>query len=193
MGEEQKDVMDARMEFLQEYSLKTMKLKPDKWAKMMSQEESTVMLMDYLEKAETRFLCIFVNQQGQMMPTDEFPTVNKAKAVYFVKRKAEVLKKENLKDLIFGDMSYAPLDHLTSLVDAVSCCLLQNTSSPVDHVRLSCSLGHGSSVVQQLQSQQVAFGGVYRRHAPCSGSQGERVCHVWTSEGTYFASSASKN
>jgi dynein heavy chain len=126
MADEDKDIADFRMDFLQEYSLKTMKLKPDKWTKMMSQEDSTVLLMDFLEKAETRFLCIFVNQQSQMAPTDEFPTVNKTKAVYFVKRKAEPVKKENLKDLIFGDMSYTPLDHLTSLVDAVMVPLLSN-------------------------------------------------------------------
>ena len=123
MGEEEaKDAADVRIEFLQEYALKTMKLKPDKWAKMMSQEETIVVLMEFLEKAENRFLCVYVNQQGQMLPTVDFPTANKAKAVYFIKRKAEVIKKDNLKSLLsFGDMSYTPLDHLTSMVDAVSC------------------------------------------------------------------------
>lgn len=122
--EEQKDAVDVRIEFLQEYALKTMKLKPDKWAKMMSQEETIVILMEFLEKAENRFLCVYVNQQGQMMPTIDFPTANKAKAVYFIKRKADVIKKDNLKTLLsFGDMSYTPLDHLTSMVDAVSCTL----------------------------------------------------------------------
>lgn len=120
--EEHKDAADVRIEFLQEYALKTMKLKPDKWAKMMSQEETIVVLMEFLEKAENRFLCVYVNQQSQMMPTVDFPTANKAKAVYFIKRKADVVKKDNLKSLLsFGDMSYAPLDHLTSMVDAVSC------------------------------------------------------------------------
>ena len=123
MGEEEaKDAADFRIDFLQEYALKTMKLKPDKWAKMMSQEETIVVLMEFLEKAENRFLCVYVNQQGQMMPTVDFPTANKAKAVYFIKRKADVIKKDNLKSLLsFGDMSYTPLDHLTSMVDAVSC------------------------------------------------------------------------
>ena len=119
--EEQKDAGDFRVQFLQEYSLKTMKLKSDKWAKMMSQEETIVTLMEFLEKAENRFLCIYVNQQSQMVPTIDFPTANKTKAVYFVKRKADVIKKDNVKSLLsFGDMSYTPLDHLTSMVDAVS-------------------------------------------------------------------------
>ena len=124
--EEQKDAVDVRIEFLQDYALKTMKLKPDKWAKMMSQEETIVILMEFLEKAENRFLCVYVNQQGQMMPTIDFPTASKAKAVYFIKRKADVIKKDNLKTLLsFGDMSYTPLDHLTSMVDAVSCTLAE--------------------------------------------------------------------
>ena len=119
--EEQKEATDPRIDFLSEYTLKTLKQKPDKWAKLISQEENLVLLNEFLEKGDCRFLCVFTNPQGQMMPTTEFPTVNKSKAIYFVKRFAEVIKRDNLKRLlIFGDLSYTPLDHLTSLVDAVS-------------------------------------------------------------------------
>ena len=193
MADEDKDIADFRMDFLQEYSLKTMKLKPDKWTKMMSQEDSTVLLMDFLEKAETRFLCIFVNQQSQMAPTDEFPTVNKTKAVYFVKRKAEPVKKENLKDLIFGDMSYTPLDHLTSLVDAVS----QPLHELLDlHLLVFCYVvcaGDGPFVVQQLQSHQMAFSGVNGYHAPRTRPQRQCVCYVRAGKGSNSSSPPGKN
>ena len=38
-----------------------------------------------------------------------------------MKRKADVVKKDNFKTLVaFGDVSHLPLDHLNSIVEAVS-------------------------------------------------------------------------
>eukprot|EP00731_Ephydatia_muelleri_P037632 Em0524g1a len=74
---------DPRLEALSQYTLKTIKQKPDKWAKMMGLEENT-------------------------------------KAVYFLKRQADAVKKENIKALlIFGDMSHVPLDQLASIVESL--------------------------------------------------------------------------
>lgn len=44
-------------------------------------------------------------------------------AVYFAKRAAEPVKKENLSTLLtYGDISHLPLDHLSFIVDTVSHC-----------------------------------------------------------------------
>ena len=119
--EEESSGEDPRMAFISQFCLKTMKQKADKWSKMMSQEDNVVLLQDFLEKGDSRMLIVYVTPQGQMQPTAEFPTSTKTKAVYFIKRKQEAIRKETITTLLmFGDMSYTPLDQLSSLVDAVS-------------------------------------------------------------------------
>jgi len=119
--EEQSSGEDPRMAFISQFCLKTMKQKADKWSKMMSQEDNVVLMQEFLEKGESRMLIVYVTPQGQLQPTVEFPTSTKNKAVYFIKRKPEAIKKETVQNLLmFGDMSYTPLDQLSSLVDAVS-------------------------------------------------------------------------
>ena len=119
--EEQNTGEDPRMAFISQFSMKTLKQKTDKWSKMVSQEDNVVMLQDFLEKGDTRVLVVYVTSQGQLQPTTEFPVTSKHKAVYFIKRKPEPIKKETIHTLLmYGDMSYTPLDQLSSLVDAVS-------------------------------------------------------------------------
>ena len=119
--EEESSGEDPRMAFISQFCLKTMKQKADKWSKMMSQEDNVVLLQDFLEKGDSRMLIVYVTPQGQMQPTAEFPTSTKTKAVYFIKRKPEAIRKETITTLLmFGDMSYTPLDQLSLLVDAVS-------------------------------------------------------------------------
>ena len=51
----------------------------------------------------------------------QFPSSIKNKTVYFVKRAAEVVKKDNFNRLVmYGEMSMLPLDQLTATVDTVS-------------------------------------------------------------------------
>ena len=53
--------------------------KNDKWQKMINQEENLVILTDFLEKGESLVLVIYVNQQGQLTPINDFPTTSKNK------------------------------------------------------------------------------------------------------------------
>ena len=53
--------------------------KADKWAKMLSQEENLVMLTEFLEKGESLVLVIYVSQQGQLTPINDFPNTSKNK------------------------------------------------------------------------------------------------------------------
>lgn len=53
--------------------------KTDKWTKMASQDENTVMLMEFLEKAECRLLIVYSNSQGQLTPTTTYPGTTKTK------------------------------------------------------------------------------------------------------------------
>lgn len=53
--------------------------KADKWAKMLSQEDNLVMLTEFLEKGDSLVLVIYVNQQGQLTPINDFPNTSKNK------------------------------------------------------------------------------------------------------------------
>ena len=113
---------DIRFEFISEYVLKTMKLKPDKWAKLVGNDEYRQYLMDFFEKQEHNILVIMQNNAAQLQPSYEFPSSTKSKSVYFMKKEKGInVGKDNYKTaLAYGDLSYSPLDHLSALVDEVS-------------------------------------------------------------------------
>ena len=112
--------VDPRIAFLSDYTLKALKLKSDKWAKMFSSDEARAVIVDYLEKPDSSTLVVYLNQQGQLTPSLEFPTAAKLKSVYFVKREKAAVSAQNARSLLaFGDLFHAPLDHLSSLVDEV--------------------------------------------------------------------------
>lgn len=63
-------------------------------------------------------------------------------AVYFVKRRADVVKKDTFKTLVaFGDVSHLPLDQLNSMVESVSPPLTVHTSCTMTHYLLSSVVG----------------------------------------------------
>ena len=99
-----------------------MKLKQDKWAKLIGNEEYKQLVLDFFEKQEHNILVIMQNSSGQLQPSYEFPASTKSKSVYFMKKeKGMNIGKDNYKTaLSYGDLSYSPLEHLSALVDEVS-------------------------------------------------------------------------
>lgn len=116
------EAVDPRVDFISDYILKTYKLKPDKWAKFYGVDENKILILEFLEKADNPQLVISVTPAGLITPSYEFPTTLKQnKAIYFVKRGKESVSKDNFKkNIVYGDLSYAPLDQLSALVDEVS-------------------------------------------------------------------------
>ena len=112
---------DVRFEFISEYVLKSMKLKADKWAKLQGNDEYRQNILDFLEKPDHNILVIYQNSATQLQPMFEFPSSFKAKAVYFSKKeKGMNVGKDNYKTaLLYGDLSYSPLEQLSALVDEV--------------------------------------------------------------------------
>lgn len=111
---------DQRIGFAKQYVLKSMKMKSDKWDKMKSIEDNEILLNEFLEKGDALFLVFFVNPGGQLTPTNQFPPGSKNKIIYFIKHKHEAVQPGKLQQICFyGDLSYAPLDHLAGLVDQV--------------------------------------------------------------------------
>lgn len=119
--EEQSSGGDPRLDFFQDYVLRTFKVKPDKWSKLLGNEEARQALMEFCEKAEDQYLVIYLNSSSQLTPASAFPGSSKNKAVFFVKRNKGALTKDNLRSLLmYGDLSYSPLEHLSALVENVS-------------------------------------------------------------------------
>ena len=117
------DIEDIRVAFVADYALKTMKLKGDKWTKMYSIEENSVILAEFFEKPETTTLILYLNPAGLLVVSTEWPTNLKQKACYFVKRGKDAIPKDaSVRNaLLYGDISASPIDQLAAFVDQVAC------------------------------------------------------------------------
>lgn len=115
------DFSDPRFEYISEYVLKTFKLKPEKWTKLVGNEEYKQVVIEFFEKTDNSHLVIVLSNTGQLIPEYTFPAAGKNKTVYFLKReKKDPITKDGYKgSLLFGDLSCTPLDQLSALVEEV--------------------------------------------------------------------------
>ncbi|XP_028375908.1 LOW QUALITY PROTEIN: dynein heavy chain 17, axonemal [Phyllostomus discolor] len=123
---------DPRLEYLEKVAAVILKFKPDKWSKMTGAEENLALFTEFFEKADVCVLVLTLNPAGMILPCLGFPASLKFKGVYFIKKKPETLKKDTYKDnLIYGDISPAPVDQLIVIVGEILYSLLnqsENTS-----------------------------------------------------------------
>ena len=112
---------DSRVEFMADYVIKTTKCKPDKFQKMYGADETKQLFMDWFEKADVQSLIIMANPGGSLTAQHEWPSNPKQKACYFVKKAKEALPKDIpfRQAVLYGDLSYSPLDQLSAFVDEV--------------------------------------------------------------------------
>ena len=115
------ELSDSRVEFIAVYLLKTLKLKNDKWTKMYSVEDNKITIQEFLDKNEQSLLVFTLNSSSALMVGYSYPTQIKTKACYFAKKNKESVGKDlNIKDaLIYGDLSYSPLEQLAAILDEV--------------------------------------------------------------------------
>uniref|UniRef100_A0A3P9AKI4 Dynein axonemal heavy chain 17 n=1 Tax=Esox lucius TaxID=8010 RepID=A0A3P9AKI4_ESOLU len=113
--------------FLLSYVLKTLKLKQDRWQKCISNEDNKQVIHEFLDKSDQTTLVISLSGAGHLVPALGFPSTSKHKAVYFVKKSKIALTPDSMKSqLVYGDLSYAPLDQFSALVEEVVVPLLSN-------------------------------------------------------------------
>lgn len=94
---------DPRFEFIGSYAVKSLKLKPEKWTRVLGIEEHRTTLRDFVEKPFPILLIVVLTHAAQLVPVISFPCYLKNKAVYFVKKKADAVPKENCSDfVVFG-------------------------------------------------------------------------------------------
>lgn len=115
------EIGDTRVEFIADYVLKTLKIKPDKWTKMYGLEENKLYFMEFFEKPEIHSIIVIATAAGGLNVQYEWPTNPKAKACYFVRRTREPIQKDTVlrNSLLYGDLSQSPLDQLSAFVDEV--------------------------------------------------------------------------
>jgi len=75
------DIGDTRVEFMADYVLKALRIKPDKWTKMYVIEENKQMCLDFFDKAESHTLVVAINPASGLSVTTEWPAQFKQKAV----------------------------------------------------------------------------------------------------------------
>ncbi|KAM7371234.1 hypothetical protein PAMP_010722 [Pampus punctatissimus] len=121
---------DQRLDFIADYVLRTLKLKHDRWQKCVSSEDNRKVLQEFLDRPEQRTLVVSVTAGGLLQPAADFTAGSKNKAVYFVKQRQTALSPDSMKDnLVCGDLSYAPLDQFSALVEEVVVPLLSNSKN----------------------------------------------------------------
>lgn len=128
---------DRRFEFIEKYVLKTLKLKQDRWQKCISTDDNKQVIQEFLDKPDQMTLVVSLNAAGHLLPTIGFPATVKNKGVYFVKRSKTALTPDSMKsNLVYGDLSYAPLDQFSALVEEVriKAMLTAQDSSPITGV-----------------------------------------------------------
>uniref|UniRef100_A0A8C6XVP8 Dynein heavy chain tail domain-containing protein n=1 Tax=Naja naja TaxID=35670 RepID=A0A8C6XVP8_NAJNA len=111
-------VADKRLDFIENYCTLSLHVKPDKWSKFATSEETHTMLNEFYEKQDVTTLVITLNPTGQLVPCLGFPSILKNKGVYFVKKRHENITKDNfLEALLVGDISPSPVEMLPFLAN----------------------------------------------------------------------------
>ncbi len=115
------EIGDSRIEFMAGYLLKTFKIKGDKWTKMYAVEDNKLAIIEFVEKPDQVLLVFVLNSSGALSVSYNYPTQFKSKAIYFAKRGKEAIPKDaNIKEvLLYGDLSYSPLEQLSAILDEV--------------------------------------------------------------------------
>ncbi|XP_059473724.1 dynein beta chain, ciliary isoform X2 [Neocloeon triangulifer] len=185
---------DERLDIISAYVQKTLKLKPEKWTKMMAQEEYRGLLQEFVERGEHGVLLVTVNGAAQLVPALGFPLALKSKAAFFARvhplGAAPAASADDLRRLlILGDLALRPIEQLAALVDEVFVPLLSN---PQNHEAWPIAVGQDvkrhvhalKSTVYQVKGQvsgqtilpmPVGVERVHEAEAKLTSSNGEQV------------------
>lgn len=71
--EPQTPQVDNRLDFLGSYVQKTLKLKPEKWTRMLATEENKAVVKKFLERPHPVLLVIVLTQTAQLIAANGFP------------------------------------------------------------------------------------------------------------------------
>ena len=75
--------VDRRMEFLGNCTLKTLKLKTEKWSRLVNTEEHKTVIIRFLERPHPTVLVIILTASAQLQASNTFPVTLKSKGNVF--------------------------------------------------------------------------------------------------------------
>lgn len=64
---EELDIADLRIHFLADYLIKSLRLRSDKWTKMVQIEEQNHLILEFCEKPQPTLLVFHVNPAGSLV------------------------------------------------------------------------------------------------------------------------------
>ena len=88
-----------RLDFIQDYTLKSLRLKQEKWNKLVVSDEQRGYILSFIEKDLPQELIISQNIGGQLQVHTDWPSPLRNKGVFFVKRHDKPLP-EQVEDLL---------------------------------------------------------------------------------------------
>lgn len=113
---------DERLDLLESLATALLRVRPDRWAKFVASEETSVLLDKFFKQPEMLELVLGMNPAGQILPTTSFPPALKGKGIYCVKKKGESITGENCRaGLLVGDIGPSPVEQLITVLQEVGC------------------------------------------------------------------------
>ncbi|KAG9396803.1 Dynein heavy chain and region D6 of dynein motor [Carpediemonas membranifera] len=105
---------DARTNWMRARVMTSMKLRESKWIDMTKDDSHVQTLLTFLETDTDRTLVVYIEAGDVVIPTVHFPEAFRKKSVYFTKLKnVSTVTGDNISnELIYGELSTSPLDHL---------------------------------------------------------------------------------
>ena len=70
---EESEAEDHRIEFIGTFVKKTLKLKPEKWSRMLATEEHKTVVIKFLERAQPALLVVILTPAAQLIANTGFP------------------------------------------------------------------------------------------------------------------------
>jgi dynein heavy chain, axonemal len=113
--------LDKRMEWMREQILEAAKVREDRFARMVNNEDYRRLFTAFLDGKE-RMLCVFLNNKEDLVASLQPPGSIKKKGIFFFRKGAAAnpISTDKFRDEIqFGDLSSAPLDFTTVLLDDI--------------------------------------------------------------------------
>ena len=129
---------DLRLEFLAHVIQKSLRLKADRWVKVLTVEEYRKIIQEFLDNPEPPLIIFTQSGPGILavsnapLNSPQHPAVTlttgggssaaRMKSLYFLKKRAEpVDKEEPRRSLLFGDLAPHPLEQVLTFLDEVYC------------------------------------------------------------------------
>ncbi|KAL7641742.1 UNVERIFIED_CONTAM: hypothetical protein RMT77_007616 [Armadillidium vulgare] len=107
-----------------DFANKSLRLKADRWQKAVQHGDTRDNILKFFD-GETEQLIIGQNPANQLVASREVSAGLRTKAVFFLKTTDEQLVRDDensnvRENVIFGDLSPQPLDHLSNLIEEVN-------------------------------------------------------------------------